>query len=131
MKTLDTIKEFHPKINSMLVEIDDEIKDKIKKMKKEMNNTITEERINLLKIICDGEGLNFNDLKGKYLSNKDLKLVIDTPPNHSFNEELLDTIEIKGIKYFYENKENGKIFEESSSKHVGFFKNSQYILNIN
>ena len=69
MKTSEYLKEMYPKINSLLGEIDNEVKESIKKIKKDYSIALVDEKINFLKIICDGEELNFNELKNssKYI----------------------------------------------------------------
>jgi len=129
MKTSEYLKELYPKINSLLGEIDNEVKDSIKKVKKEHISALTEEKIRFLKIICDGEGLNFNELKSKYLTEKENKFIkeqIDTI--EVSNESLLDTIDIDGKTYFYENKEKGVIYDRKTNKPVGIIKNGEPIL---
>jgi hypothetical protein len=129
MKTSENLKEMYPKINSLLGEIDNEVKDSIKKIKKEYSNSLIDEKIKFLKMICDGEGLNFSELKNKYLNEKEKKLIkekvdiIDVS-----NESLLDTIEINGKTYFYENKEKGVIYDRKTNKPVGMIKNGEPIL---
>ena len=128
MKTSEYLKEMYPKINSLLGEIDNEVKESIKKIKKDYSIALVDEKINFLKIICDGEELNFNELKNKYLNEKEKKFIkeqvniIDVS-----NENLLDTIEINDQIYFYENKEKGIIYDKKTNKPVGRITNGEYI----
>lgn len=128
MKTSEYLKEMYPKINSLLGEIDNEVKESIKKIKKDYNIALVDEKINFLKIICDGEELNFNELKNKYFNEKEKKFIkeqvniIDVS-----NENLLDTIEINDQIYFYENKEKGIIYDKKTNKSVGIITNGEYI----
>jgi len=129
MKTIETLKEIYPKINSLLGEIDTVIKEDSKKVKKEIINNITEIKINFLKEICEGEELNFHELKHKYLTEKERKNVLDTSElKEIINEVLLDTVIINNKNYFFENKEKGIIFD-SKSKPVGIYKNGVHVLN--
>jgi hypothetical protein len=128
MKTYESLKDFYPKLNSMLGEIDIYIKDNIKKIKKEFETKLIEEKIQLLKIICKDESLNFNEIKDKYLTDKEKKYIKVSDMPKIDNEKLLDTISIDGITYFYENKENGKVFN-TKSKTVGYMSNGVAILN--
>ena len=75
MKTNECIKELYTKVNSLLGEIDKEVIDAITKQKKENNKLLIDEKIKLLKDICDGENLNFNELKHKYLNEKEKKYI--------------------------------------------------------
>lgn len=128
MKTIETLKEIYPKINSLLGEIDAVIKEDSKKVKKEFISNITETKINLLKEICAGEELNFHEMKHKYLTEKERKNVLDTSElKEIINEVLLDTVTINNKNYFFENKEKGIIFD-AKSKPVGFFKNGVHVL---
>jgi len=128
MNNTETLKELYPKINSILGELDNEIKISTKKIRKEYNSIITEEKIKLIKLICDGEKLNYNEIINKYLTpkeRKNLNKVIDTIEIKK--EDLLDTVIINDKMYFFENKEKGNIFD-SNSKQVGIYKNGKHIL---
>ena len=128
MKTYEYLKEMYSKINSLLGEIDNEVIETIKKIKKENNKIITDEKIKLLKIICDGEHLDFNDLKNKYLNEKEKKCIKENINIFEVsNETLLDTIEIDGKSYFYENKEKGIIYDRKTNKPVGIIRNKEPI----
>jgi hypothetical protein len=108
------IKKLYPKINSYLGEIDSELKESIKEIKKEYNTMLIEEKVKLLKTICDNENLDFNKMK-KYLSEKEIKSIKNIHiMAESKNEVLLDTINIDNNVYFYENRENGKIYDIES-----------------
>ena len=65
MKTIETLKELHPKINAILGELDAIVKDDTKKIKKEYAKLIMETRISLIKEICEGEELDFSVIKNK------------------------------------------------------------------
>jgi len=95
----------------------------------------------LLKRIAEGENLNLEDLKTKYLNTtekvpevvNELTLVPTEIEEHTEdteeNEEIiLDKIIIDNNNYYYENKENGKVYD-ISSKVVGQFKNKEIIFN--
>lgn len=125
---MKTLKELYPQINSLLGDIDTSIKDYTKKIKREALGLIIEEKINFLRQICEGEELNFDELKMKYLSDKErkqIKEVIDL--NEIKVEELLDTVDINGFKYFFENKEKGKVYNNKTEV-VGEVKEGKCIL---
>jgi len=129
MKTIETLKELYPKVNSLLGEIDAVMKEDSKKIKKEYINNMTEIKIQFLKEICEGEELNFDKMKNKYLTDKERKNIIDIIESKEIkNEVLLDTISINNKNYFYENKESGIIFD-NKSKQVGVYKNGVHLLN--
>lgn len=126
MKTSEYLKEMYPKINSLLGEIDNEVKESIKKIKKDNNNALIDEKINFLRIICEGEGLIFNELKNKYLNEKEKKFIKEQVNTTCVsNENLLDIIEINDITYFYENKENGIIYDRNTNNPVGIITNGE------
>lgn len=126
MKTSEYLKEMYPKINSLLGEIDNEVKESIKKIKKDNNNALIQEKINFLRIICEGEGLIFNDLKNEYLNEKEKKFIKEQVNTTCVsNENLLDIIEINDITYFYENKENGIIYDRNTNNPVGIITNGE------
>jgi len=128
MKTYEYLKEMYSKINSLLGEIDNEVTETIKKIKKENNKIVIDEKIKLLKIICEGENLDFNDKKNKYLNEKEKKCIKEVINIIEVsNENLLDTIEIDGKTYFYENKEKGLIYDRKTNKPVGIIKNGEPI----
>jgi hypothetical protein len=125
--------------------------DKIGGMLEEVNescNTINKEyakNINkLLKKIAEGEKLDYEILKEKYLKSSTTKIVESigqaepvglTEENEmvvydntdELSEIIFDKIIINDNNYYYENKENGKIYD-SSSNIVGVFKNKNFIL---
>lgn len=128
MKTSEYLKEMYPKINSLLGEIDNEVKESIKKIKKDNNTTLIDEKINFLRIICEGEGLIFDELKNKYLNEKEKKCIKEHVNTIcTSNEILLDIIEINDKTYFYENKENGIIYDRDTNNPVGVFINNKPI----
>lgn len=128
MKTNECIKELYTKVNSLLGEIDKEVLDAITKQKKENNTLLINEKIKLLKDICDGEKLNFDELKHKYLNEKEKKNIKEKVNTFKLsNESLLDTFEINGELYFYENKEKGIIYDKKTNKPIGIIKNGEPI----
>ena len=123
------MKELYPKINSLLGEIDNEVKESIKKMKKEYNSSLIEEKISLLKKICSGEELDFASLRDKYLNDKEKKLIKEQVEiKEVSNEILLSSTQINGTQYFYENKEKGNVYD-NKSKIVGSVKNGIPMIN--
>ena len=128
MKSNECIKELYTKVNSLLGEIDKEVSDAITKQKKENNTLLINEKIKLLKDICNGENLNFDELKHKYLNEKEKKYIKEKVETFKVsNESLLDTFESNGHTYFYENKEDGIIYHKNTNKSVGIIKNGEPI----
>ena len=94
-----------------------------KKIKKEYQEMLIKEKNKLLSNIAEGENLNINDLKKKYLKSKEITLTdeVSHPVTYD-NEELLDKVIIAGEIYYFENKDKGKVFDTSNTE-VGVFKN--------
>ncbi len=92
---------------------------------------------NLLKKIAEGEDLDYETLKNKYFKTETKTLFdevfekqeqeISTEDTNVSEEIILDKIIINGNNYYYENKENGKIYD-ASSKIVGNYKNKEFML---
>ncbi len=131
MSSLSSLKELYPKINTMLGDIDIEIKDNYKKIKKELMVEVINEKIKFLKYICENEKLNFNEMQQKYLTDKEKKYVkININNTIVSDDNLLDIIEINDVKYYFENKESGNIYD-NNSKIIGIYKNGSHQLFIN
>jgi hypothetical protein len=96
-----------------------------KKIKKEFSKILLEEKCALLNKISEGENIDINILKSKYLKSKDI--ISLNEGNETNSEELLDRIEHNGQVFYYENKEKGKVFD-SNYNEVGQFKNRSIIL---
>jgi len=106
----------------------------------------------LIKNIAKGENLDVEMLKEKYLNtlNQEVEVKIDINKEHetviildteldneyvsentelnSFEEIIFDKVVIDGTNYYYENKDNGRIYD-SSSKIVGVYKNNLFLIN--
>ena len=102
-----------------------------KKIKKEYTNIITEEKLKLLVEISEGEHISYETLKQKYMKTKELKNIDDKlkAPIIDESESILNKIEINNIWYYYEPKEGGKIYNNTSI-HVGYYKNDEFILSL-
>jgi hypothetical protein len=101
----------------------------IKNIKKEYKNNLIEEKNKLLLKIAEGEKLDINVLKKKYLKLKEQNNKNIIIQEGGLNdEELLDMVMIDNIVYYYENKENGIVYNKSN-KIVGSYENSKIILN--
>ena len=100
---------------------------KLDEIKLEYQQNIVEEKIKLLLLICKNENLNFDDIKTKYLKPKELNQVqTQTSDNTSTEEAIMDSIEMNGMKYYYEAK-NDSIVYDTNSKQVGTYKNGTII----
>ena len=85
------------------------------------------EKHKLINNIAEGENLDVNFLKTKYLKSKELNSVSGVKNNTADeNEDLLDKTIINNETYYFENKEKGKVFN-SDYNHVGYYKNSNIV----
>ena len=131
MKKSKELNNFHNELLSQFENIDLLINDYKKKIKKEYQQLLIEEKNKLLLKVAEGEKLNINDLKKKYLKTKEIitadEIKIQLVEE---NEELLDKIIIEGETYYYENKDKGKVFD-IENKEVGIIKNGSICKLIN
>ena len=96
----------------------------MRKSLKELENTMEilliklnkryKKNIKIKKISID-YNLNLDELMKRYIDKELL------------NEKILEIINIKGIEYFYENTENGKILNKDNEI-VGIYKDNNFIL---
>jgi hypothetical protein len=130
MAKLKEIKNLNNLLNNHLTELDGILQMQIKKIKNEYINNLIDEKIKLAFEICQGENLDFEQIKNKYFKSRDLYkyTTIDTNIEIKAEEELLDKILIDGKEYYYENKELGTVYDIDSNI-VGLFKQGQIILN--
>jgi len=99
----------------------------LKKIKKEYSQILIDEKHKLINNIAEGENLDVNFLKTKYLKSKELNSVSGIKNSTiDENEHLLDKTIINNETYYFENKEKGKVFN-SSYNHVGYYKNSNIV----
>ena len=113
---VDSITELHNKMQSNYTEL-----------LIEHNNRISEEKVNLLMKICEGEKLDLNKFK-KYLTPNDLKFIIEKPSNVIINNDnILNKIIIDKNEYYYEARENGNVYN-NKSKLVGKYVNNKIIM---
>lgn len=129
MKKLKGLKDLHNEFVDVINHLDEKLQDNLKKIKKEYQRNVTEEKVKLLIAICNGEGLDFDQIKGKYLKAKELSqtnydsyVQVDAP----IEEDLLDKAEINGKEYYYEHKEKGMVYD-MDLKPVGIFKGEKII----
>ena len=80
MRKLKGLKDLQTDFVDIINHLDDKIQSDLLDIKKEYQNNITEEKIKLLIAVCNGEGLDFNKIKVKYLKAKELlQTNFDTP----------------------------------------------------
>jgi hypothetical protein len=131
MKKLKELKCVHNVFVDAINELDNKLQNQLKKVKQEYQKNVIDEKLRLLIAVCNGEGLEFDKIKAKYLKPKELsKVSLDdvVEDKEVEEEELLDKIEINGKQYYYEAKDTGVIYD-LNSKPVGVYKNGKFILN--
>ena len=130
MSKFKEIKNLHNILVEYTNDIEFQLHIQLKKIKQEYNNILFNEKIKLLVEICNGENLDIDTIKYKYINSKDLiKYKNNNIINDLiFDDELLDKIEIDNIEYYYEKKENGKVYDLKSNI-VGVFKDNKINLN--
>ena len=129
MRKLKELKGIHNIFVDSITELDSKIQQQLKKIKLEYQRNVAEEKIKLLLAVCNGEDLDFDSIKNKYLKSKDLNNFSEEEPlkESILEEELLDKINISGKEYYYEAKEKGLVYD-LNSKLVGMFKNGKIFL---
>lgn len=131
MNKSNEIIELNDEINCTLETLNEQVRVYQKKIKKECSNIIIKEKHKLLQKVSEIYKIDLDDLKNKCLKTKELQTTeINLNVVSNDSDELLDKIEIDGIKYYYENKENGKIFN-SEYNNVGMIKNNTFIIKNN
>lgn len=127
MKNLKGLKLLH---ENVMCTLDDVIQENILLIKKEYKNNVKEENYKLLLNICKGENLDFNVLQRKYLKTNDLpETNTQNNDTDTISDTILNKITINGNDYYYEDKENGIIYN-SDSVQVGVFSNGKHIIQI-
>lgn len=114
-----------------ITELDEKMQLQLKKVKQENNNLIIEEKVKLLQLICEGEKLDFNTIKYKYMKQKEVDKVILPASNilYSQNEEnIFSKTIIDDNAYYYESKEYGKVLDDKSNL-VGYYINNKIVMN--
>jgi hypothetical protein len=129
MKKSKELSNFHNQLLSQFENIDVLISEYKKKIKKEYQQIMIDEKNKLLSQVAEGEKLNVNELKKKYLKSKEIITTDEEVKVKQIedNEELLDQIVIEEEIYYYENKEKGKVFDINSNE-VGIFKNGSILM---
>jgi len=97
------------------------------KINKEHNKILLQTISNLIQNISQGENIDEIYLREKYLdSTKTSKKVEKKKPVINKSEDLLDKVNINDKQYYYQNKENGIIYNNQSKK-VGLYINNDFV----
>ena len=83
------------------------------------------ENMKILLTMCQGENLDFDKIKKKYITNIN-PITINTVEN---KENILDIITIDGNSYYYQNSENGCVYNDQLVK-VGTYSDGYIHLSI-
>ena len=131
MKKYQEIKSMYDIFVESINDLDSKLQNQIKKIKQEQHILIIEEKVKLLQLICENEGLDFDSIKYKYIKQKDLDKII-IPSNiiipTIIDENILIKININNKVYYYEQKEDSNVYD-SESNIVGIFKNNNIEFN--
>ena len=130
MKKLSTVKKINDDIqemSNMMAKISILLDNANKEYAKNINK--------LLKKIAEGENLDYEMLKEKYVKSSPIIIKTEEPVvnddtiiySNDSDEIIFDKITINNKDYYYENKENSKIYD-SLSNIVGVYKNKQFSL---
>ena len=125
MPKLKELKNLNNLFTKYSNDFDVQFQEQLIKIKEEYNNNLINEKIKLLLEICNGEKLNFEIMKNKYLNIRQLNKYLVY--NISNENQLLDKITINDIDYYYENKLNGNIYDNKSNI-IGIFTNNEFII---
>lgn len=131
MKKLTGLKNIEETFSSGINELYSILQDNIKDIKYEYQQNIIDEKIKLLVNICNGEKLDFNEIKLKYLKPKEIEYFEPTNINKNngiIDDNLLDKINIDDKDYYYESINNGIVYD-TNTKPVGIYKNGKIIFN--
>ena len=131
MKKLIGLKNIDDTFSNGLNELYSNLQDNIKDIKHEYQQNMIDEKIKLLIAICNGEKLDFNEMKIKYLKAKEIENFepINVNKNNGIIEDnLLDKITIDNIDYYYESINNGIVFDVDNIP-IGIYKNGKVIFN--
>jgi hypothetical protein len=125
MKKNQEIKELYNTFVKHVNNLDSELQEHLKKIKLDNKDLILHEKKKLLAEISKGENLNYKLLKKKYLSILPENNIESDSDNES---PVLNKTIINDIDYYYENKENGNIYN-MNTEIVGSFINKKFIIN--
>ena len=127
MKKLNSLKSINTNFINKIHELHSELQKNIKEAKQEYQQNLIDEKNKLLITICQGEKLDLDEMKLKYLNQKEINSINIERTNDDIIENLLNKIRIDDQDYYYESQQDGKVFNISNEV-VGIFKNGKIIL---
>ena len=128
MKKLSELKKLDKIISNGFNDLYSILQEEIKEIKKEHNNILIEEKIKLLMLICNGEKLNLDDIKKKYLTDKEINLLEENKIeilNSCEDDTLLDKIKIDDKDYYLS---KSKIVYNINNEVIGVYKDGKIIM---
>jgi len=128
MKKLSELKKLDKIISNGFNDLYSIFQEEIKEIKKEHNNILIEEKIKLLMLICNGEKLNLDDIKKKYLTDKEINLLEENKIeilNSCEDDTLLDKIKIDDKDYYLS---KSKIVYNINNEVIGVYKDGKIIM---
>jgi len=128
MKKLSELKKLDKIISNGFNDLYSVLQEEIKEIKKEHNNILIEEKIKLLMLICNGEKLNLDDIKKKYLTDKEINLLEENKIeilNSCEDDTLLDKIKIDDKDYYLS---KSKIVYNINNEVIGVYKDGKIIM---
>lgn len=124
MRKLKGLISLHSTFVDSINNLDIKLNEEIDKINLEYEERLLNEKIKLLLLICENEGLNFEEIKCKYLKPKELSHISIPEKKEEMKDDLLDRIVIDGIEYYYEPKDSGVVYDKKLNK-VGIYKNNR------
>ena len=108
-----------------------ELQNVLKEIKQEYTQNIIEEKIKLLMLVCEGENLDFNSIKTKYLKSKELSQLVEKPSVNIVisDDNIMDKLEVDGKQYYSMMKENSIVYD-MNSKVVGRYVNNKVLFDV-
>jgi len=131
MKKLIGLKNINETFTESINELYSKLQDNLKEIKQEYQQNIIDDKVKLLIAICNGEGLDINEMKNKYLKSKELENFEPEHLNKNNNlidDNLLDKIRINDQDYYYEPVSNGIVYN-TDNQPVGIYKNGSIVIN--
>jgi hypothetical protein len=132
MKRIKTVNKLRNRFIDIATEFDKLLQDTDVLTNEEHKKILADEKMKLLTQISHNEKIDLELLKKKYLnfsSDVDEKVIIKEKSKDTSNkDELLNSIVIDKITYYYEPKENGIIYN-SNSQIVGSYINKNFKFN--
>ena len=132
MKRIKTVNKLRNRFIDIATEFDKLLQDTDVLTNEEHKKILSDEKLKLLTQISHNEKIDLELLKKKYLnfsSDVDEKVITkDKSKETSTKDELLNSIVIDKITYYYEPKENGIIYN-SNSQIVGSYINKNFKFN--